>query len=101
MDLQDSKLENIEKLNKNTGKQLTKFEVELKRKMLSTLNEVNTLKEEIDHSLQIVKRDKYQVIKIGNVMEEKNKRTLDEVKKCNSDYKEVKEKVNILLKGKF
>ena len=81
MDYQEAKLESIEEISKLAEKKLMKMEVELKRKMLSTLNEAHTLKEEIVQTIQIVKRDKYEVIKIGDEMKQQVENTMKEIER--------------------
>ena len=81
MDYQEAKLESIEEISKLAEKKLMKMEVELKRKMLSTLNEAHTLKEEIVQTIQIVKRDKYEVIKIGDEMKQQVENTMREIER--------------------
>ena len=84
MDFQEAKLNSIEELCKAVQKKVNQTELGITRKMMSTLADVNTMKEEISQSIKTIKRDKHEIMKLGETIR-------DEISEVNSILNEFRQ----------
>ncbi|CAI2368806.1 unnamed protein product [Moneuplotes crassus] len=98
MDIQEAKLKNIEIMNKKIDTRISTIEIELTRKLMSTLSDANTIKEEVDHSIKMMKRDRNQVIHVGKSLEGHIQKTLSEIENFRIYYKKLDNKIDLIIK---
>ena len=98
MDFQEAKLSTIEELWKTIQKKVNQTEIGITRKLLSTLSDVNTMKEEINQSIKTIKRDKHEILQFGKIIRDE----MSSVNQCLNDFKQeysqTQHKIELIIK---